>query len=350
MSTTSETPVLSVRGLKTHFHLREGLIKAVDGVDLDVRRGKTLCVVGESGSGKSMMARSVLQIVTPPGRVVDGSMMFSRDGGGSVDIAALDPTGKEIRAIRGRDIAMIFQEPMNSLSPVHTVGDQLVEKILLHHKIGTKAAIERTVEALDRVGIPDPRRRLAAYPFELSGGMRQRVMIAMALACRPAMLIADEPTTALDVTTQANILELMRTLQDETGMAVMFITHDLGVVAEIADEVAVMYLGQVVERGSVEDIFYEPQHPYTLALLASIPKLGARHSTGKRLTAIEGMVPHPLNRPTGCPFNTRCPEAVAGLCDRADPALKELRPNHFGACHLRDPQHIKSRNPVEAGV
>jgi len=348
MSTLSETSILSVRGLKTHFNLREGLIKAVDGVDLDVRRGRTLCIVGESGSGKSMMARSVLQIVTPPGRVVGGSMVFSRDGKTSVDIAKLDPASKEIRSIRGRDIAMIFQEPMNSLSPVHTVGDQLVEKILLHHKIGTKAAIERTVEALDRVGIPDPRRRLGSYPFELSGGMRQRVMIAMALACRPAMLIADEPTTALDVTTQANILELMRALQDETGMAVMFITHDLGVVAEIADEVAVMYLGQVVERGSVDDIFYDPQHPYTLALLASIPKLGARHAAGKRLKAIEGMVPHPLDRPTGCPFNTRCPEAIAGLCDRTGPALKELRPNHFGACHLRDPQHLKTQNPVEA--
>ncbi|MBY5541677.1 ABC transporter ATP-binding protein [Rhizobium leguminosarum] len=348
MTQTPDHPILSVRGLKTHFNLREGLIKAVDGVDLDVRRGKTLCIVGESGSGKSMMARSVLQIVTPPGHVVEGSMAFSRDGKSSVDIAKLDPAGKDIRAIRGRDIAMIFQEPMNSLSPVHTVGDQLVEKILLHHKIGMKAAIERTVEALDRVGIPDPRRRLSSYPFELSGGMRQRVMIAMALGCRPAMLIADEPTTALDVTTQANILELIRTLQDETDMAVMFITHDLGVVAEIADEVAVMYLGQVVERGSVEDIFYAPQHPYTLALLASIPKLGARHAVGKRLKAIEGMVPHPLDRPTGCPFNTRCPEAVAGLCDRTEPALSELRPGHFGACHMRDPQHLKTINPVEA--
>jgi peptide/nickel transport system ATP-binding protein len=342
--------VLSVRGLKTHFDLREGLIKAVDGVDLDVHKGKTVCVVGESGSGKSMMARSILQIVTPPGRVVDGSMVFSRDGKASVDIAKLDPRGKAIRAIRGRDIAMIFQEPMNSLSPVHTVGDQLIEKILLHHRIGTATAMERTVEALDRVGIPNPRSRLSAYPFELSGGMRQRVMIAMALACRPAMLIADEPTTALDVTTQANILELIHDLQQETGMGVMFITHDLGVVAEIADDVAVMYLGQVVERGSVEDIFYRPQHPYTLALLDSIPKLGARHTSGERLKAIAGMVPHPLNRPAGCPFHTRCPEAVAGLCDKQVPAVLEFEAGHFAACHMRDPRYRQVRSAAEAGA
>jgi peptide/nickel transport system ATP-binding protein len=341
-------PLLSIRGLKTHFALREGLIKAVDGVDLDIHAGKTLCVVGESGSGKSMMARSVLQIVSRPGRVVAGRMAFSRPGKPPVDIAALDPAGKEIRSIRGRDIAMVFQEPMNSLSPVHTVGDQLTEKILLHHKIGTRAAIDRAVEALDRVGIPDPRSRLATYPFELSGGMRQRVMIAMALACRPALLIADEPTTALDVTTQANILELIADLQAELGMAVMFITHDLGVVAEIADEVAVMYLGKVVERGSVDDIFYNPQHPYTLALLGSIPKLGARHMRGERLRAIEGMVPHQLNRPVGCPFNTRCPEAVEGLCNAREPQLLELRPEHFAACHMRDPAIVGQAGKIEA--
>ncbi len=330
-------PLLSLRGLKTHFATREGLIRAVDGVDLDIHPGKTLCVVGESGSGKSMMARSVLQIIQPPGRVVAGSMLFRRDGGPAVDIATLDPKGKDIRAIRGRDIAMIFQEPMNSMSPVHTIGDQLIEKILLHHRIGKAAAVDRAVEALDRVGIPGARSRLVTYPFELSGGMRQRVMIAMALACRPALLIADEPTTALDVTTQANILELIAELRAELGMAVMFITHDLGVVAEIADEVAVMYLGRVVERGSVDDIFYRPQHPYTLALLHSIPKLGARRARRQRLAAIEGMVPHPLNRPAGCPFNTRCPEAVAGLCDVREPAPLELGPGHFVACHMRDP-------------
>ncbi len=339
-------PLLSIRGLRTHFPTREGLVKAVDGVDLDIRPGETLCVVGESGSGKSVMARSVLQIVTPPGRVVDGEMNFARPGQPAVDIARLDPAGKPIRQIRGRDIAMIFQEPMNSLSPVHTVGDQLTEKIRLHHKVNRREADLRAIEALDRVGIPNPKARLATYPFELSGGMRQRVMIAMALACRPALLIADEPTTALDVTTQANILELIADLQAELGMAVMFITHDLGVVAEIADQVAVMYLGRVVERGSVDEIFYHPQHPYTLALLGSIPRLGARRTRGERLRAIEGMVPHQLNRPQGCPFNTRCPEAVDGICNATEPQLRELRPGHLGACHMRQPAGVQSEVPA----
>jgi peptide/nickel transport system ATP-binding protein len=336
MSTTN--PLLRVRDLKVQFAVREGLIKAVDGVDLEAHSGKTLCIVGESGSGKSMLARAILQIVSLPGRVTEGEILFERPGQDPVDIAKLDPKGKPIRAIRGRDIAMIFQEPMNSLSPVHSVGDQLVEKVLLHHKIGKKAAIERAIDALDKVGIPNPRERLSNYPFELSGGMRQRVMIAMALACQPALLIADEPTTALDVTTQANILDLIAGLQDELGMGVIFITHDLGVVAEIADEVAVVYLGRVVERGTVDDIFYKAQHPYTLALLSSIPKLGARRARGQRLHAIEGMVPHPLHRPRGCPFNTRCPEARPGLCDVRDPRTLALEPGHFVACHMRDPE------------
>ena len=336
---TKEDVLLSIRDLKTHFDLRSGIIKAVDGVDLDVRRGRTLCVVGESGSGKSMLALSVLQIVTKPGRVVGGQMIFSRSSYPQVDLAALDPKGREIRSIRGRDIAMIFQEPMNSLSAIHTVGDQLLEKIVLHHKLSRKAAIERATDALDRVGIPNPSMRLSSYPFELSGGMRQRVMIAMALACRPELLIADEPTTALDVTTQANILDLIRELQHEMGMAVMFITHDLGVVAEIADDVAVMYLGKVVERGSVDDIFYAPQHPYTLALLNSMPRLGSRRTRGQRLPAIRGMVPNPLARPKGCPFHTRCGEAVRGVCDADEPVLRALRPNHYAACHMREPTH-----------
>ena len=341
-------PLLSIRNLRVQFAVREGLIRAVDGVDVDAHAGKTLCIVGESGSGKSMLARAILQILSRPGRVTDGEIVFRRQGQEPVDIAKLDPEGKPIRAIRGRDIAMIFQEPMNSLSPVHSVGNQLVEKILLHHKIGQKAAIDRAVDALDKVGIPNPRERLANYPFELSGGMRQRVMIAMALACQPALLIADEPTTALDVTTQANILDLIAGLQDEFGMGVIFITHDLGVVAEIADEVAVVYLGRVVERGSVDDIFYNAQHPYTLALLSSIPKLGARRARGQRLHAIEGMVPHPLNRPVGCPFNTRCPEARAGLCDVVDPRTLELEPNHFVACHMRDPAVLQAEREVTA--
>ena len=344
----TDKPLLSIRDLQVQFALREGTIRAVDGVDLDAHSAKTLCIVGESGSGKSMLARSLLQIVASPGRVTGGEILFTRPGQPTVDIAKLDPTGKPIRAVRGRDIAMIFQEPMNSLSPIHSVGDQLVEKILLHHRIGKAAAIDRAVNALDKVGIPNPRQRLNNYPFELSGGMRQRVMIAMALACEPALLIADEPTTALDVTTQANILDLIADLQRELGMGVVFITHDLGVVAEIADEVAVVYLGRVVERGPVEEIFYNPQHPYTLALLSSIPKLGARRARGQRLRAIEGMVPHPLNRPKGCPFNTRCAEARAGLCDQVDPRNLELAPGHFAACHMRDPAVVGDTVGVSA--
>ncbi|PRX01937.1 UNVERIFIED_ORG: peptide/nickel transport system ATP-binding protein [Martelella mediterranea] len=338
--------LLSVQGLKTHFGAREGVIRAVDGVDFDIGRGRTLCIVGESGSGKSITARSILQIVSRPGRIVDGKILLHCDSRPEVDLAALDPAGRNIRDIRGRDIAMIFQEPMNSLSPIHTIGDQLLEKIRLHHKLSRKAAEDRAVAALERVGIPDPKARLATYPFELSGGMRQRVMIAMALACRPALLIADEPTTALDVSTQANILDLIRDLQAETGMSVMFITHDLGVVAEIADDVAVMYLGRVVERGSTEQIFYDPQHPYTQALLASIPKLGARRQAGERLYAIKGMVPHPLNRPEGCPFHTRCPEAVSGLCDRRVPAQVSFGDNHVADCHMRDPEVLRAREAV----
>ncbi len=332
-------PLLNIKSLQTHFNTREGVVRAVDGVDLEIRAGTTVCVVGESGSGKSVTARSILQIVARPGRIVGGSIVLARAGRPTVDIATLDPAGKDIRAIRGRDIAMIFQEPMNSLSPVHSIGNQLVEKIRLHHRLSARQATERAVEALARVDIPDPVRRLHSYPFELSGGMRQRAMIAMALACQPALLIADEPTTALDVTTQANILELIKQLQIEFGMAEMFITHDHGVDAEIADEVAVMYLGRVVERAGVDEIFDNPQHPYTQALLRSIPKLGARKIRGERLNAIAGMVPHPLDRPPGCPFNTRCGEAVAGLCDQADPELREFASDHLVACHMREWRH-----------
>ncbi|AJE47823.1 ABC transporter ATP-binding protein [Celeribacter indicus] len=337
------TPILTISGLKTHFALRAGTVKAVDGVNLEVPRGKTLCIVGESGSGKSITARSVLQIVAEPGRVVGGEILFRPKGAPPVDLATLDPRGRQIRAIRGRDIAMIFQEPMNSLSPVHTVGAQIVEKIRLHEKVSVRTAKKMTIEALDRVGIPDAARNFNSYPIEMSGGMRQRAMIGMALACRPELLIADEPTTALDVSTQANILDLIRGLQDETQMSVIFITHDLGVVAEIADEVAVMYLGRIVERGDVDAIFYDPQHPYTQALLNSIPRLGARRAAGKRLFAIPGMVPHPLARPSGCPFRTRCPEARAGLCDVLEPPQVTFGDGHVAYCHLRTPAAVKEK-------
>src|SRR5215204_3328877 len=331
--------LLEVRGLKTHFFLDEGVVKAVDCVDLKVRRGETLCVVGESGCGKSVTARSILQLVDRPGRIVEGEILFSltpraesngkagtagarTDGTATevrevLDLASLDSRSTAMRDIRGKEISMIFQEPMTSLSPVHTIGEQIMENILLHLPMDKEEARDRTVEELARVGIPNPGQRVDAYPFQLSGGMRQRAMIAMALACNPSLLIADEPTTALDVTTQAQILELMRGLQEEMGMAIMFITHDLGVVAELADDVAVMYLGIVVERGDVDSIFHDPKHTYTRALLGSIPRMGRK--TRQRLDSISGMVPHPYNRPTGCPFHTRCDEFMEGYCERILP-------------------------------
>src|SRR5918993_1635097 len=329
--------ILEVRGLKTHFFLDEGVVKAVDGVDLKVRRGETLCVVGESGCGKSVSARSILQLVDRPGRIVEGEILLSHepqaepsgkartDGGATatetrqvLDLASLNPRSKAMRDIRGKEISMIFQEPMTSLSPVHTVGEQITENILLHLPMNKQEARDRTVEELGRVGIANPESRVDAYPFQLSGGMRQRAMIAMALSCNPSLLIADEPTTALDVTTQAQILELMRGLQDELGMAIMLITHDLGVVAEMADDVAVMYLGIVAERGDVDSIFHDPKHPYTRALLRSIPRMG-RSKANQRLDSIRGMVPHPYNRPTGCPFHTRCDEIIEGYCEEILP-------------------------------
>jgi peptide/nickel transport system ATP-binding protein len=266
--------LLQVRDLRTHFPIRTGVLKAVDGVSFDVERGKTLCVVGESGSGKSVTARSILQIVDEPGRIVSGSMLLHRPDGSSVDLAQLGKRSKEIRAVRGAEIAMIFQEPMSSLSPVHTVGNQIMEVLQLHLKMDKRQARARCVELLTQVEIPNPDKAVDRYTFEFSGGMRQRVMIAMSLACNPALLIADEPTTALDVTTQAEILDLIKKLQVSHGMAVMFITHDMGVVAEIADQVIVMHHGKVVETGPVEDIFHAPKEPYTQMLIGSVTKLG----------------------------------------------------------------------------
>ena len=266
--------LLQVRDLTTHFPIRTGTIKAVDGVSFDVERGKTLCVVGESGSGKSVTARSILQIVDEPGRIISGSMTLHRPDGSSVDLAQLGRRSREIRAVRGAEIAMIFQEPMSSLSPVHTVGNQIMEVLQLHLKMPKKEARARCVELLTQVEIPNPDKAVDRYTFEFSGGMRQRVMIAMSLACNPALLIADEPTTALDVTTQAEILDLIRKLQVSHGMAVMFITHDMGVVAEIADQVIVMNHGKVVETGPVDTIFHAPQDPYTQMLIGSVTKLG----------------------------------------------------------------------------
>jgi len=332
--------LIEVKNLKTHFFTDEGVVKAVDGVTLEIPRGKTLCVVGESGSGKSITSRSILRLVDTPGKIVEGQILYHPSSGESVDLTSLDPRGKDIRALRGRDIALIFQEPMTALSPVHTVGNQLVEMIRLHLPLSKEEAKERAVEMLGKVGIPKPAERLQTYPFELSGGMRQRVCIAMALSCEPKLLIADEPTTALDVTTQANILDLMYDLQEEMGMSILFITHDLGVVAEIADEVAVMYLGKVVERGDVESIFEDPKHPYTQALLRSIPKLGSGIGRKReKLESVRGMVPHPFDRPSGCTFHPRCDQAIRGLCERVVPETVLLGNGREVSCLLYDPEH-----------
>ncbi|MBX2999591.1 MAG: ABC transporter ATP-binding protein [Caldilineaceae bacterium] len=332
--------LLEIQGLKTHFFTDEGLVRAVDGVDMAIKRGQTLCVVGESGCGKSITARSILQIVERPGRIVEGKILYHRRQTTQdthqtteiIDLAALEPWGREIRDIRGKDIAMIFQEPMTSLSPVHTIGDQIVETIRLHNPLPKNEALTLAADMLRRVGIPRPAQQLNSYTFQLSGGMRQRAMIAMALSCNPSLLIADEPTTALDVTTQAQILDLMWDLKEDFGMSILFITHDLGVVAEIADEVAVMYLGVVVEWGNVYTIFREPKHPYTRALLNSIPTLDIQ--PGHYLDSIRGMVPDPYNRPPGCPFHTRCNDFLPGLCDLQMPPRTLLADGHEVRCWL----------------
>jgi peptide/nickel transport system ATP-binding protein/oligopeptide transport system ATP-binding protein len=321
--------LLRIEDLRTVFRSSNGDIAAVDGVTLDVPRGKTLGIVGESGCGKSMLSLSVMRLVPQPGRIAQGSVML--DGR---DLAALSPA--EMRGVRGSDIAMIFQEPMTSLNPVHSVGDQLTEAMRAHDPKASDAELrDRAIEALRRVRIPSPERRFAEYPHQLSGGMRQRVMIAMALSCKPRLLIADEPTTALDVTVQAQILDLLRDLQQETGMSVILITHDLGVVAEMADEVAVMYAGRVVERGTAKDIFEDPQHPYTIGLLGSIPRI---EEDRDRLLSIDGSVPPPFAFPSGCRFNPRCPFAIRA-CTEIDPPLRELSPGHRAAC-IRAPVEL----------
>jgi peptide/nickel transport system ATP-binding protein len=331
-------PLLSVRNLHTYFAQDEGMVKAVDGVSLEMSAGATLGVVGESGCGKSVTARSILRIVDRPGRIVEGEIWFRRPtangGAGSpaVDLAKLEPNSKEMRSIRGAEIALIFQEPMSSFSPVHSVGNQIIEAILLHQEIDRRGARAKAIEMLRRVGVSSPDQRVDQLSHQLSGGLRQRAMIAMALSCSPTLLIADEPTTALDVTTQTQILELLRQLQQEDGMAIMLITHDLGVIAEMATDVAVMYLGRVVEQAPVDAIFHAPKHPYTRALLRSIPRMRAR--SRERLTPIAGSVPHPYDRPEGCPFHPRCPDFIPGTCDRQTPELRAVGDRHTVSCFL----------------
>jgi peptide/nickel transport system ATP-binding protein len=326
-------PILEVRDLRTYFFPEEGTVKAVDGAAFDVYPRKTLGIVGESGCGKSVTARSILRIVERPGRIVNGSILLRRDGEeAGTDLSQLDPDGREMRGIRGGDIALIFQEPMTSFSPVHTVGSQIVETIRLHQDVGKREARERAVDMLRQVGVSSPDRRVDQYAFELSGGLRQRAMIALALSCHPRILIADEPTTALDVTTQAQILDLLMVLQEREGMAIILITHNLGVVAEMCDEVVVMYLGRVVERGPVDAIFHNPKHPYTRALLRSMPSVKAR--VRSRLPVIEGSIPHPYNRPSGCLFHPRCPDFMPGRCDKEEPAIRPVGTAQEAACLL----------------
>ncbi|NLG98405.1 MAG: ABC transporter ATP-binding protein [Chloroflexi bacterium] len=327
--------LVEIENLKTYFKLDEGLVKAVDGVTFDIYRGETLGIVGESGCGKSITARSILQIIDPPGKIVEGSIRYHRAKGTQeqvIDIAQIKPNSPLMRSIRGEEMAMIFQEPMTSLSPVYTIGNQIIEAIQLHRKMTKQEARNEAIDLLRKVGIANPEQRVDEYPHQLSGGMRQRAMIAMALSCHPRLLLADEPTTALDVTTQSQILELMLELKREMGMAIVMITHDLGVVAEMAQRVVVMYLGRAVEVADVRSLFHDPKHPYTQGLMQSVPKIGRK--TRERLQPIKGMVPNPYNRPKGCLFHPRCPQCIPGKCDLLEPPTVNLPGGRAVSCWL----------------
>ena len=325
-------PLIEIKGLKTFFFTEEGIVRSVDGVDFTIQKEKTLGLVGESACGKSVTALSIMRLVQSPGRIVAGSKILLHRKRGVVDLAKLDQKGSEIRSIRGNEIAMIFQEPMTSLSPVYTIGDQIREAIVQHQKTTRKEARLKAIEMIHAVGIPSPQQRVDEYPHQLSGGMRQRAMIAMALSCNPSLLIADEPTTALDVTIQGQVLDLMIALREQFNASILFITHDLGVIAKMADSVAVMYLGKIVERGEVKDIFHSPRHPYTQGLLNSLPSLAGIGK--KRLIPIKGMVPDPYEIPKGCSFTPRCSKAQT-VCQENVPSLREVAPAHFVACHLQ---------------
>lgn len=334
---TDTQPILSVRNLQTYFRQDEGVVKAVDRASFDLYAGRTLGIVGESGCGKSVTARSILQIIDKGGSIEAGEILLRRrDSDGQeeeVDLASLQPNSKQMRAIRGNEIALVFQEPMTSFSAFHTVGNQIIEAIRQHDKsMNKKQAREKAIGLLHQVGIPRPERRVDEYAFQLSGGLRQRVMIAMALSSDPDILIADEPTTALDVTTQAQVLDLLRTIQEERGLAIILITHDMGVIAEMADEVVVMYLGRVVEEGLVDDIFHAPQHPYTRSLLESIPSIMADPRT--KLSTIRGAIPHPYNRPRGCAFHPRCPDYMPDVCNKSEPELIDRGEKQRVSCFL----------------
>lgn len=344
--------LVEIKNLRTYFHLAEGVVRAVDGVDLAISRGQTLGVVGESGCGKSVTALSLMRLVPSPGQIEEGEILYHKtlrqsDSSSVVDVinlTKLKPNSREMRDIRGNQISMVFQEPMTAMIPVRTVGSQIVEAITLHQKVSKAEAREMAIDLLARVNLPKPEQTIDDYPFQLSGGMRQRAVIAMALSCRPSLLIADEPTTALDVTTEAQILDLMRSLQEELGMAIMYITHNLGVIAEMAEQVTVMYLGKIVEQTDVKSIFFNPLHPYTRGLLESIPQLDdaiVRSDKKRRLQTIEGMVPDPYSVLLGCSFHPRCPQSMAGICDQLEPKAIEVEAGHTVRCHLYEPHQPK---------
>ncbi len=328
--------LVEVSDLHIEFPSREGVVHAASGVTFDIKVGETLGLVGESGSGKTVTAQAILRIIPHPGRITSGSITLHQTGADgsrqAVDLTSIDEGGKQIRSVRRHEISLIMQEPMSSLSPVHTIGNQIIEKVRLDRKMTKKDARERSIELLDMVGIPNAVRLIDSYSFEMSGGMRQRAVIAMALASSPSLLIADEPTTAVDVTTQAQILRLLSKLQDDLGMTILVITHDLGVVANMADRVAVMYRGRVVEQGPVLDVFESPQHPYTQGLVESVPDLS--DAPGTQITTIPGVVPHPYAVVAGCQFHPRCSQIVEGVCDRRTPYETEPTPGHTVSCFL----------------
>lgn len=330
MTQPTNAPLLSVKNLKTEFVLDEGTVKAVDDVSFDVHPGQVVGIVGESGCGKSATIKSVLRIIEKPGQITNGQILFHKPGEQPVDLATLNQRSKRLRNIRGGDIALIPQEPMAAFSPVHTIGNQLIEAIRLHQPVSKQQARDIAIKSLNDVGMPNPEQSLKSYSWELSGGLRQRAMIGMALSCKPSLLIADEPTTAIDVTTQAQVLDLLRKLQQQHNSAIIFITHDLGVIAQLADHVVVMYLGRVMESAPIDDLFHRPQHPYTQALLQSIPTIKTVNRS--TLPTIDGSIPHPFNRPKGCPFFNRCKDAMPGTCDQVPPEPLSVSATQLVSC------------------
>jgi oligopeptide/dipeptide ABC transporter ATP-binding protein len=349
---TNQAPLremlLEVKDLKTHFFLGRGVVRAVDGVSFEMRRGQTLGVLGESGCGKSVTGYSILRLIRPPGKTISGEMLLHRSSTSHegratteiIDLAKLDPQGRAIRSIRGRDVAMVFQEPTTFLNPVYTIGDQISEAIILHQTVNKRDAKDKAIEMLRRVRLPDPEDIVDRYPHQISGGQKQRAIIAMALSCHPSLLIADEPTTALDVTTEAQILALMNELQSDLGMSILCITHNLGVIAQTVEEVIVMYLGKVVEKTDVRTLFADAKHPYTQALLRSVPIIGRK--SRQRLQAIKGVVPDPLNLPSGCRFHNRCSSYMRGICEVKEPPMLDLGNGHLVRCFLYDGSGVQS--------